>query len=154
MESVKREQTIKNSEYFIQKTRADGTTFLYCNEDSPEELRQFIQKVHVDHFFGVFPNDWIYGTIADAFQDLEDNGNDIDTVCYEPNIYNHQLFNWLYENGNAFASEFCNDWLSVYSDNQSNDIVAAISGGQYLAMDAIYRAVNEYLKEQNEVCSE
>lgn len=139
---------MKYSQYFEVAKRADtNREFIRLKDDKPKELVDLIAKIHQRLFYGALPNDWIYSVILEAFEALEEN--DLDDCTIEADIYNHDLLNWLYENGNTFAIQYCNDYLEEFG-NRSNDIVQYISGGQWLSKDRIYTYVNDFILETSE----
>ncbi len=134
--------------YFVTRKRQDGTEYVSYAEGAPEELKEFVRRIHMDHFYGALPNDWIYKVIAEAFEGLAND--DIDNVTIEADIYTHDLLCWLYENGQSFALQYCAEWLDQFSDNQGLDIAKQIEGGQWLAKNTIYIAVHEFLEEKKQ----
>lgn len=133
---------MKYNEMFTTKKRTDGTRFIAF--DGPEYVRDFIRDVHFDYFGGCLPNDWIYEKISEAFEELENNGNDIDRCYYEPDCYYRELIEWMQE---PYAHGFINE--AMRDLGPFKDIYDQISVGQYQAIDAIYRAVNEFLNDNS-----
>lgn len=137
------------TQYFeIRKKQYDGTEFSCLTDNAPQSLKDFVRHVHREHFYDVWPNDWIYATIHQAFDDLEENP--LEDITIEPDMYNNQLYKWLYENGNAFAASLVEEYIEEFGEGLGVNLVKLISGGQWLAMDKIYRAVNEFLKNEKE----
>lgn len=134
---------MKYSQYFITKPREDGVYFTLLREDRPEELQDFVRAVHMKHFGGCLPNDWIYETISHAFNQLEENK--LENCCIEADFYNSNLYKWL---GEPFAQEYCNEVIQEDLIPKEKDIYSLISCAQYLAKERIYQAVNDFLKEE------
>ena len=86
-------------------------------------------------------NDWIYETIHDAFLDLEND--DIENINLEADCYYNKLYDWL---ANPFAHGYCNEVLDEGLDLK--DIYAIIGCAQERAKDRIYRAVDDFIKEE------
>lgn len=139
--------TTYTQHFEIRKRQVDGKEFSCLKDDAPLDLIDLVRNIHINYFYECWPNDWIYGTIHAAFDALEQD--DIDNITIDPDIYNAQVYLWLLENGNAYASAYCNDYMDEFGDDVHN-ITKMISGGQWLAMDKIYHAVNEYMQEQKE----
>jgi hypothetical protein len=135
------------TQYFKRSTRDNGQEFSHLVDNAPEDLRTFIRHVHTEHFYDCFLNDWIYATIHEAFSEIEAHG--LEQCNIEPDIHNNKLYKWLYDNGNAFASIFCDEYVEEYTLG-SKDITKMISGGQWLAMSRIYHAVNDFIQKHKE----
>ena len=137
----------KYSDYFEAKTRVNGEGFICLKDDAPNELRQLMLDIHVDHFFGALPNDWIYSIIFEAFEVLQDLDLEKDEYPIESDIWNTDLFKWLCDYGNSFAAEYCNQFIADFVGNPEAHITTIISQGQYGAKFNIYHSVAEFLKE-------
>jgi len=129
-------------QYFIKGARTNGEPYLFLHQETPDELRDLVQSIHFDHFFGCLSNDWIYQIIYEslAFPDEEP----------EADIYNHELTQWLADWGNQFAIEYCNEAIEVMGCGVSDNIIGFISNGQLLAKQRIYDAVQEFINEHGE----
>lgn len=138
---------MKYSQYFETAERADtNENFTRLKDNAPEILNELIQEIH-GTFYNCLPNDWIYSVILEAFEAFEEN--ELDDYTIEADIYNSDVLNWLYENGNAFAIQYCNDYLEEFG-TRSKEIIQFISGGQSLAKDKIYHKVNDFIQELQE----
>jgi len=136
------------SKYFEYRNRAgekQDSRFVGKTDDAPDELADLIRDVHFDHFDGALPNDWIYREILDAFETLEENGNDIENCCFDSDPYYSDLYRWF---NNGFADEYCNEVLEGGILGEPKDIWAIIGAAQHFARERIYRAVSEFLEEQ------
>lgn len=139
---------MKYSDYFVEDIKNDGETrFIKIREGAPEALHDFVRSVHVDEFDGLWPNDWVYRTISQAFDELEENGNDIDGVNIEPDCYYSDLDKWFCDN--RIFSSICDDAVAEGLVS-GKEIYKTIAAGQWLAMDRIYRRVSEFLEEAKE----
>lgn len=138
-------------QYFIEKERTDGTKYTYLKDGAPNELDDLIHDIHYQHFFKCLPNNWIYETIHLAFEEL--NLDSLENITIEADIWNHELTKWLYDNCNTFAHEYCNEFLQeIYEgERYKRDLLQIISGGQRMAKERIYQAVNEWLEERKEI---
>ena len=134
-EEIERKDFIQ---YFTRGTRTDGKSFYKCVEACPEELRDLIRHIHTE-YFGCLPNDWIYETIRDAFNELQDCS--FDSLSLEPDCYYSHLYAWF---GEPYAYEYCNE---VLEETGYKDIYAIISSAQYIAKERIYRAVEDFMNE-------
>lgn len=146
---------MKYSDHFTCIAPEKENLRVILRNSAPEKLKELIRHIHVDSFHECFPNDWIYLTIQEAFEELEDNDLtgaenlfDLD-LSMEADVYNYDLQKWLFENGNAYATEYCNQAME---GNIYTDIMKVISEGQYMAKRAIYEAVFDFIKENgNEI---
>lgn len=137
-------KAIEASDYFRIGTRTTtNEKFVYLCDKAPQELQNLVFKIH--NIFDCGTNDWIYDTIQQAFDELTEN--ELDDIAIESDIYNSDLLKWLYENGNQFAIQCCDSW-GQETGVQDADIIKQISGGQYLAMRAIYEAVNDFIDKE------
>ncbi len=127
------------TQYFQTKTRVQsGDKFVCLTGNAPEQLKDFIRQVHFDCFDGCLPNDWIYRTIEEAFEAL--NNDPIENCTIEADIYDSELIQWLQE---PFAKCFCNSFGC-----EVNDIVEKIRCGQVEAMKEVYIACNQFIQSQ------
>lgn len=132
------------AKYFQTKTRTTTQERFVCLVDeAPEDLSELVRWIHKRYFWGALPNDWIYDVIADAFIDL--NENNLDDISLESDIYNNQLADWLKE---PYANEYCIQ--AAEELGEKNNIFDAIGQGQFMAKQAIYDAVNEFIQKDNE----
>lgn len=134
------------TKYFTNKVRDNGKEFYCLKDGAPIEIQELIRAIHFDIFEGAMPNDWVYATIMEAFEDITDNDsydiNDLITT----DIYNSDLFQWLQDC--PYSQCFCDEalqegWL------QGKGLTDIIQGGQYIAKERIYRMVAEFLEEQD-----
>ena len=133
------------SQYFITKKRGEEE-FICLSDDKPSYLHDFIRSVHLDHFDGTLPNDWIYRIISQAFDELESNDNDIDNVSLEADPYYSSLHTWLQE---PYSIRICDDYLEEFYSEGGYDMGMwdLISGGQWLAKRRICDSVHLFLLE-------
>lgn len=131
-------------QYFIGAKRSDDKMFYHLKEGSPQELSTFINVVHRDCFDVVFPNDWIYEQIMDAFEELAEN--DLDDIELRSDDYTHDLLAWLQ---NSYALEEINECRQELGQ-ENLKILDQIGWGQWYAKKKIYEAVNEFIEQDNE----
>lgn len=132
------------SRYFGRNTRTNGDDFTFLTEENPKELQDLIQEIHKNEFEDCLPNDWIYETVRRAFDELSDEGYDIDDLNIESDPYYHSLLEWL---NNPYSAGFCNE-AACDGLTDGKDIYVTIGWGQMLAMERIYRAVNDFIQEE------
>jgi hypothetical protein len=128
------------SQYFHDKQRLDGTSFICKTDDCPESVSELVYDIHSE--LDSLPNDWIYGEIADAFDDLAENN--INDIPIEPDATYSTLFKWFYEN--SFAVCMC-DEAQETCEKQYATVTDLINEGQWYCRDLIYRRVNEFLED-------
>ena len=136
---------MKYSQYFQSAVRTSTQKeFIKLKEDAPKELETLIREIHFRIFEGCLPNDWIYKTILEAFEELEENK--LDEINIEADCYYNDLYTWL---GEPFAHGICNEYLEEFA-YKTTKIYELIASAQWLAKDKIYNAVNEFMEEHNE----
>lgn len=118
-------------------------TFSKLVECPPKELKELIHMIHKEYFCDCLPNDWIYETIHDAFLVLELADDAIDNINLEADCYYNKLYEWL---GNPYGHEYCNEVLE--EGLELKDIYQIIGTAQERAKDRIYRAVDDFIKEE------
>lgn len=134
-------------QYFQTKERNvdDRSSFFTClTDDAPEDLSDFIHKIHDDYFDACLPNDWVYAVISNAFEEI--HHDKIDDIMIEADPYYYDLVKWLH---NGFADGYCNKALSE-GLNEGTDVHDIIGWGQFMAKECIYQAVNEFIEEERE----
>lgn len=131
------------TKYFEFKNRSDGSKFVCLKDGAPALLSAFIKLIHIELFFGCLPNDWIYKTIYEAFDELSEDA--LEDITIEADDYPNEYLTWLHENYKCFAQAYCDEWVCDFGDNQANDIDKIITGGQWLARDRIYNRVAFWL---------
>jgi hypothetical protein len=139
------------SQYFEKAFRhvgekEDPKSFIRLKDDAPSSLKSFIRDIHFRQFEGALPNDWIYATILEAFEMIQDEDNSLEDINIEADPYYYDLWQWL---GEPFAHGICNEYLEEYAP-KTQRIYELIAGGQWLAMDKIYREVAEFLEVNHE----
>ena len=129
---------MKYSEFF-ELTKNPRTLISMCvlKSDAPKELHQLIEAIHSNCFDGAMPHDWIYETIRDAFETLEED--DFDNVSIEADTYYHQLHDWLAVPG---AQRYCDEATEMGKFKGIYEIIAA---GQAHARWTVYSEVNQFL---------
>lgn len=130
------------SKYFEVKKRLNGNEFCCCTEDTPESLRELIRDVH--GLFTCLPNDWIYETISDAFDALQND--ELDNCSINADVGEYDLIKWLQFPYAREKVQECIDEELICTDNFIN----MISGAQYEAMRDIYHAVNDWIELQRD----
>jgi hypothetical protein len=132
------------AKHFEKAQRNNGVSFIKRKEDAPEDLEDLIREIHFDHFGGCLSNDWIYATILEAFEDLEND--DLENITIEADPYHTQLYKWL---GEPFADELCQEAIDE-GLSTGKGIYETIAVGQWLAKDRIYHAVNDFIQGEDE----
>ena len=133
------------SQYFETKTRkSTQEPFVCLKDEAPQELKDFVQQVHFNHFYKCLPSDWIYSAIWEAFDNL--SMDDIDDITIEADPYYSELYKWF---GEPFANEFCTECIEEGLIDPKN-VYQIIASGQWLAKERIYHAVNDFIQQQKE----
>jgi hypothetical protein len=138
------EKKIDYTIYFTEGTRIDGTKFVKLVDNAPIKLQELIKEIHINKFRDCMPNDWIYGTILEAFSDLKNDS--LEDITIEADSYNADLLEWL---GNSYSEELCNEAIEEEIWDRKN-IYNLISSGQSIAKELIYNSVNEFMQEDEE----
>ena len=126
------------TKYFQIKTRVQDQKAFYClTDDKPKELYQLVFDIH--QMFDALPNDWIYKTIYEAFDEL--SRDLIGNISIESDFYNSDLKQWFLE---PYSTSMCDDYLISF-DHNPKDIIEILSGGQWMMKDKIYHAVSDFL---------
>lgn len=126
------------AKYFDTKIEVKKT---FLGEDAPEDLKEFVQNIHLKHFF-VNSNDWVNSIISNAFYDISSNDFNFNNVSLKPDIFPNHLYVWL---GEPYAYKFCNECMETMKDIDSIwNIIAAAQG---IATGRIYREVMDYIKD-------
>lgn len=114
-------------------------------DEAPSELEDLVRYIH-DHF-DAMPNDWIYSTIHDAFNDIEESyviDVELDTILndIESDVYTHDLIEWLH---NPYAitciEEASHDFIT-------DDFTGMIRHGQLVAKIEIYTQVYDFIHKE------
>ena len=74
------------------------------------------------------------------FIDVEDG-----TVYPEPDVYTSELLDWLRDNGNAYAIQYCNDVNKV---GELSQIIEIIQNGQRIAKEFVYQEVQKFMTDE------
>lgn len=111
--------------------------------DAPEELQECVKDIHLNKFYGVLSNDWIFENILTAFEELE--ADDLDNISIEPDCYNSDLRKWV---DNSFAPVMIDEAQDEGIVRDQADFWERVSAGQILAKRYIYEAVNDFLGDR------
>lgn len=80
------------SEFFVRKTRDDGTEFVSLRDDRPEWLHDAVHEAHGDEF----PDDWVYATCSRVAFDIDDGMDDAHEIAdSQTDVYNVSRVAWL-----------------------------------------------------------
>jgi len=120
--------------------RADGTGYTCKTDDCPQDLERLIYAIHDE--FDAMPNDWIYNTIANAFEAMEEEDCTWEDCSIEADVYNSDLYTWF---GEPYAATFIEEYVNEFSETK--DIYTMIAGGQWRAMERICMSVIEFINE-------
>jgi hypothetical protein len=135
---------MKYSQYFEQKTRVDtGNAFTCLTNEAPEDLKSLLRVTHIAFECGL-PNDWLYETIFEAFESLEEN--DIYDISIEADIYNNDLIEWLH---NSYAIAQCDEAYEELG-SEDNKLLSRIATGQSYMKELIYHMVDCFMKLNKE----
>lgn len=131
---------MKYSNYFETKKRQNGDKFFCLKENSPQKLKDLIKDIHFNHFYDCLPNDWIYETIYNAFEELE--LNTIENINIETDVYFSDLCDWLSKN--SFSKIYCDE--AIENELCDHNLESIISRGLYEAKYIVYYVVNKFLR--------
>jgi hypothetical protein len=120
------------------KKRDDGTEYCRCKYGADENLHILIRNVHD----GNLPNDWICSEILESMAEIADSDDDgLDEPEKEPDIYNHDLFEWL--QNDLYNIGLCDD---ITNEMGGMGIIETIQMAQQRAKENIYFEVLDELK--------
>ena len=136
---------------FETRERQSGGTFHALKDNAPEWVRDAVKEAHQDRF----PCDWIYqqcdtiaGEIRQEIFHGDNDPHDIgDYIEIEADIYTASLTAWLADHLDNL--NYCNEWAQEFSTGKV-ELVAMISGGQWLAKREIADAIIQAYREQLE----
>ena len=131
------------SKYFtVISTDSDDSMVVY-REGSPDCFVDFVRKLH-KNFYCFTPNNWLYLTILEAFEELEDKINvDIEDCSIESDRYCSNIIGWLQ---NPFALDFVNKILR--SSEKYSDLIEIIMIAQIDAKTEVYKEVIYFLENE------
>ena len=128
---------MKYSEKFILQERKDGSSF-YDTKDIV--LIELVSDIH-KNIFESWTDDWIYETIFECFENIENGVDEIET-----DIYTKKLKNWL---NHTYANRFMNDAINEgLISVKKYDFIQHISIAQYLAKEQIMLRVKEFIESK------
>lgn len=123
--------------------------FYTLKDRFPIWVRELVHKAHGD----MAPDDFKYETVSDVLDRLAD-GQDPDECDLEPDVYTHDLLQWLGSNLNrpGYVDESVEQFGHAESGRGSHGggIVGDIAQGQWYEKDEIWRLVVEALNERLE----
>ena len=126
--------------FFEIRTRDNGETFVCLKDDRPDELRDLIREAHE----GKLPDDWIYQKSRDILCHIAEG---YDPSEIEPDIYTHELIEWLKGNTHLFDEALeeseLKDFASIAQFAQSREISSMASIIEY----ELERILNEQEEE-------
>lgn len=129
------------SAQFEQKERNNGVKFWCKKDDAPEELTDLIHKAHGDFM----PDDWKYQFIVQALDTIAEteDEDELDAPNMEPDVYTHDLLNWLASNLNRpnYVDE------AVEELGHGDSITDDIGYGQMKEKEEVYYSVLESLRD-------
>ena len=136
------------TQYFEKKTRDNGETFYFLKESEwKNALQSLIHDIHKDHFNHCMPHDWIYYQVHSAFCDFVSYiGDDTRDFCelsldVQPDIYTNDLLEWA-------KYPMFREWIETANSEigRPETFEQEISQAQFLAIEAIYNDVWEFMK--------
>lgn len=133
--------------YFTRKERADGTLF-YCLADGVhhDTLQELLRSIHFDTFGGLWPSDWVYSQVYDAFERLAECSSEDDyesaLSAIAPDVYTTDLIEWAKTPAFRAHIDEANAELG-----RPADFEAELAQGQWHAINAIYGGVWTFLQE-------
>lgn len=131
------------SKMFIRDTRDDGTEYVKTIDERPEELTELIHKAHGD----MMPDDWRYKFIEESLDIIaEQDEDDLDCPELEPDIYTHDLLQWLASRNDRY--DYVDQATEEYG--HGNSLINDIMLGQIKEKEEVYFSVLSSLREIKE----
>ena len=125
--------------FFERKRREDGTSYLCCKENAPDELRELIQKAHGD----MLPDDYRYEFVAMVLLEIAEWDDDIEELVdeLEPDNSYYDLMQWFTSHSNRH--KYVNEATAEFG--HAEDIMDDIANGQLLEIKEVFYSVVESL---------
>lgn len=127
-------------------TRDDGTEYVRKSDDAPEWVASIIQDAHGE----MFPDDWRYACIREAFGAIHDNTghtDDLDETVHEfaddADVYNSDLLTWV--GSHATRAGYVDEARQEFGE--ARDFYHSIQMGQYQERAEVYAAVLQGLRD-------
>lgn len=137
-------------EYFKTFTRGENKPgdpapiFYSLKNVRPVWLRELIYHIHDDGKF--FPDDFKYSTIVEVLDAIAE-GQDPDEISLEPDVYNHELIEWLASHGERAG--YVDEAAKEYGHTEEG-VISDIARGQWYEKDEIKGMVVNGLEKQIE----
>lgn len=123
---------------FERSIRANGSEYTHRKDDAPGWVSAIVQDAHGD----MFPDDWRYEAIRDAFGAIHDSyTDDLDELGHEfadgADIYNADLLAWVGSHGSraGYVDE------AVEEFGPARDFYHSLQMGQYAERAEVFAAV-------------
>lgn len=126
-------------QYFTQKTRDNGETFITRTVGAPGWVSDMIYAAHDNG--DMLPDDWRYQFINDALLVIEEDG-DPDEI--ESDIYTADLFEWL--GSHSYRQGYCDDAMGGLDFKHLGDVVAYAQRQEKIE---VYYQVYNFLEGMN-----
>ena len=127
------------SRAFERRTRNNGDEFVCLGDGRPDWMQELAHEVHGD----MLPDDWKY----ELFERAVDGYND---ESYESDVYNSRLLSWA--SSNLTRPAYVDEAVENYG--YPNDHIKAIVMGQMAEMDDIYKRIEEWLEDGDNLSSD
>lgn len=134
----------KYLDFFERKKRESTGNYFYClKENRPEELHDLVYGVH--DYYGLWPDDWIYETICEAFSAVTDG-----TEWIDADVCTNDLLEW---SKNGYAQNEINEAIEEF-DKGYKDLSGLISYTQSNVKNYILSVVTVFLENRLEEIEE
>ncbi len=123
---------------FQTKTRKNDTNFICLKDDcKDEQLTDLIHTAHNDFM----PDDYKYRFVHEALEKIAE-GNPLDEINIEPDIYNRDLLAWV--SSNLTRASYIDDAIE---NAGYKDFYSALMDGQYLEKVEVLQSVYSSLEK-------
>lgn len=130
-------------EWFEKLKREGGRNTYSLKDGRPEELYDLVYEAHC----GKLPDDWSYNFIQDVLCNIAD-ADDPEDIIVEPDIYNHDLLNWL--SSRTDRCDYVDEAVEEYGlpETKEFELMKLIAWGQLQEKREVFESVLSSLKKE------
>lgn len=131
----------KYLEWFENKTRDNGESFISLKDDKPAELYELVHSAHN----GMMPDDYKYQYVYDSLELLLNYDNP-DEIQVSTDVYNGDLIKWI--GSNYTRAGYVEEAVFEMGLNAKEfDFFKLLSSGQYMEREEVLGIVRNWLEK-------